>query len=266
MSTAHSHPRTNTTSRRERCTDLYLNAQPTAKVCERGEKNRGEDGALHRESCSRCWSLLYSAILRSRADSLRLHVILHEWIAFYSHVLVVGRWGWRDFEQAKTFSEQLQHYHRSCRCLPFLFFYYYKERKEKKMGEEWGFRYTFSLIRHPQTYHFQSLSSTPLKIQFVWNILITLPLLPPAMTHATVVRSPYAHCVCWAERKAWTSLTAPHSVIVTPSYHWRELPQESFLSRQSFVATNMCLCFVTTKVCLSRQNIFFTTKLLLRQI
>ena len=31
-----------------------------------------------------CWSLLYSAILRSRADSLRLHVIRHEWLAFYS--------------------------------------------------------------------------------------------------------------------------------------------------------------------------------------
>ena len=30
------------------------------------------------------WSLLYSAILRSRADSLRSRVILHEWIAFYS--------------------------------------------------------------------------------------------------------------------------------------------------------------------------------------
>ena len=30
------------------------------------------------------WSLLYSAILRSRADSLRSHVILHEWLAFYS--------------------------------------------------------------------------------------------------------------------------------------------------------------------------------------
>ena len=30
------------------------------------------------------WSLLYSAILRSRADSLCSHVILHEWIAFYS--------------------------------------------------------------------------------------------------------------------------------------------------------------------------------------
>ena len=28
------------------------------------------------------WLLLYSAILRSRADSLRSHVILHEWIAF----------------------------------------------------------------------------------------------------------------------------------------------------------------------------------------
>ena len=30
------------------------------------------------------WSLLYSAILRSWADSLRSYVILHEWIAFYS--------------------------------------------------------------------------------------------------------------------------------------------------------------------------------------
>ena len=30
------------------------------------------------------WSLLYNAILRSRADSLRSQVILHEWIAFYS--------------------------------------------------------------------------------------------------------------------------------------------------------------------------------------
>ena len=30
------------------------------------------------------WSLLYSAILRSRADSLRSHVILHVWLAFYS--------------------------------------------------------------------------------------------------------------------------------------------------------------------------------------
>ena len=33
------------------------------------------------------WSLLYSAILRSWADSLRSHVILHEWTAFYSAFL-----------------------------------------------------------------------------------------------------------------------------------------------------------------------------------
>ena len=30
------------------------------------------------------WSLLYSAILCSRAGSLHSHVILHEWLAFYS--------------------------------------------------------------------------------------------------------------------------------------------------------------------------------------
>ena len=35
------------------------------------------------------WSLFYSAILSSRADSLRLHVILHEWIAFHSAVFVL---------------------------------------------------------------------------------------------------------------------------------------------------------------------------------
>jgi len=29
------------------------------------------------------WSLSYSAVLRCWADSLRSHVILHEWIAFY---------------------------------------------------------------------------------------------------------------------------------------------------------------------------------------
>jgi len=48
------------------------------------------------------WSLLYSAILRPQADSLRLHVILHEWIAFYSPLFLIStevvylqRWhGW----------------------------------------------------------------------------------------------------------------------------------------------------------------------------
>ena len=48
------------------------------------------------------WSLLYSTILHSRADSLHSHVILHEWIAFYSaffwkstEVVYLQRWhGW----------------------------------------------------------------------------------------------------------------------------------------------------------------------------
>ena len=40
-----------------------------------------------------CWSLLYSAILCSQADSLRLHVILHEWVAFYSAFLTVHQSG-----------------------------------------------------------------------------------------------------------------------------------------------------------------------------
>ena len=39
------------------------------------------------------WSLLYSTILRSRADSLRSHVILHEWIAFYGAFLNIHRSG-----------------------------------------------------------------------------------------------------------------------------------------------------------------------------
>ena len=34
------------------------------------------------------WSLLYSTILRSWADSLHSHVILHEWTAFYSAFFV----------------------------------------------------------------------------------------------------------------------------------------------------------------------------------
>ena len=42
-----------------------------------------------------CWSPLYSAILRSRADSLRSHVILHQWLAsfFYSAFLNIHRRG-----------------------------------------------------------------------------------------------------------------------------------------------------------------------------
>ena len=39
------------------------------------------------------WLLLYSAILRSRADSLRSHVILHAWLAFHSTFLNIHRSG-----------------------------------------------------------------------------------------------------------------------------------------------------------------------------
>ena len=48
----------------------------------------GQTGSL----CS-CWPLLYNAILRSRADSQRSPVILHEWIAFYSAFLNIHRSG-----------------------------------------------------------------------------------------------------------------------------------------------------------------------------
>ena len=43
--------------------------------------------------CCFCWSFLYSAVLCSWAGSLRLHVILHEWIAFYSAFLNIHRSG-----------------------------------------------------------------------------------------------------------------------------------------------------------------------------
>ena len=41
--------------------------------------------------CCCCWSLLCSAVLRSRADSLRSHVILHEWLSFHSAFLSIHR-------------------------------------------------------------------------------------------------------------------------------------------------------------------------------
>ena len=44
--------------------------------------------------CCCCWSLLYSVILCSRADSLHLHGILHEWLAFYRTVLNIHRSGY----------------------------------------------------------------------------------------------------------------------------------------------------------------------------
>ena len=50
-----------------------------------------QKAGTYRRNC--CWSRLYSAILCSRADSLRSHVILHEWLASYSAFLNIYRSG-----------------------------------------------------------------------------------------------------------------------------------------------------------------------------
>ena len=42
---------------------------------------------INSECC--CWLLLYRAITGSQADLLRSHVILHEWLAFYSPFFVL---------------------------------------------------------------------------------------------------------------------------------------------------------------------------------
>ena len=44
--------------------------------------------------CCCCWSLLYSAIIRSWADSLHSHVILHEWLAVYNVFLNIHGRKW----------------------------------------------------------------------------------------------------------------------------------------------------------------------------
>ena len=63
----------------------FLHSQSTRE----GHRQSDEHSNCFRTvCCCWCWSLLYSAILRSRADSLRSHVILHEWTAFYSAFFV----------------------------------------------------------------------------------------------------------------------------------------------------------------------------------
>ena len=52
-----------------------------------GARNRHGQWTITSPIWCYCWLLLYSAILRSQADSLRSHVILHEWLAFYSAFL-----------------------------------------------------------------------------------------------------------------------------------------------------------------------------------
>ena len=58
--------------------------------------------ALYKHWSIDWWLLLYSAILRSQADSLRSHVILHEWLVYFiarflisTEVVYLQRWhGW----------------------------------------------------------------------------------------------------------------------------------------------------------------------------
>ena len=57
---------------------LLLGSAGAVVILERLSDNREEYTSL----C--CWSLLYSTVLCSWEDSLQLHVILHEWLAFYS--------------------------------------------------------------------------------------------------------------------------------------------------------------------------------------
>ena len=66
--------------------------------CDAGKKGENshcfgaqQEKALAKGFSCCCWSLLYSAVLRSRANSLRSHLILHEWTAFYSAFLNI-RW------------------------------------------------------------------------------------------------------------------------------------------------------------------------------
>ena len=59
--------------------------------------------AINLWPCCCCWLLLYSAILHSWADSVHLHVVLHEWIAFYSAFFWIS-----------TKAVYLQHWHGWC--------------------------------------------------------------------------------------------------------------------------------------------------------
>ena len=54
---------------------------------------------MFNKSCCCCWSLLYSTVLCSRADSLHPHVILREWLSFYIVFLNIH---WSDVLTALT--------------------------------------------------------------------------------------------------------------------------------------------------------------------
>ena len=100
------------------CELLSVSLHPTNIVPAVSSKNEMDGGwnspfqsafkifvANNRSQSCCCWSNLYSAILRSQADSLRSHVILHGWLAFIfvfitrfwisTKVVYLQRWyGW----------------------------------------------------------------------------------------------------------------------------------------------------------------------------
>ena len=58
-----------------------------------GSRASTQNYTLSQIDCCCCCPFFYSAIFPSRADSLRSHVILHEWLAFYSVFLNIHRSG-----------------------------------------------------------------------------------------------------------------------------------------------------------------------------
>ena len=64
-----------------------------SKLNELGRQNLERQIQTHKGYCYYYWSLYCSTILRFWADSLRSHVILHEWIAYYSAFLNIHRSG-----------------------------------------------------------------------------------------------------------------------------------------------------------------------------
>ena len=90
------------------CACTYKHASVNAKSERENEQRQDctfsqlRSGSKHTQLHTWWWLLLYSAILRSRADSLRSHVILHEWLAYFiarflisTEVVYLQRWhGW----------------------------------------------------------------------------------------------------------------------------------------------------------------------------
>ena len=104
-----------------------------------------------------------SAILRSRADSLRSHVILHQWIAFYSAFLNIHRSGvltaltWLVPHETAAISAQVlctPYNHAPCHFMQMLF------PLPKQWAEEWVFviPHNYNIYNKPCDY--QTLFNT----------------------------------------------------------------------------------------------------------